>query len=210
MSQRDLLTDPLWTPDTLGRPVPDSVHAVSVSMPRWQDVVDYEEKRPAALQRLASGYPRFLIHPLVEQLARRLSDGAPCLPFPSPRVAERGAAFVRQAAGVSARIVNGSGVFGVVTTEQGYAALRAYWQHTGLIVSSRQAEDCLASRPTPGDAAEARQSLRQQLADLYHCEAADVFLAPTGMASVYAALKAVIAWRPGLPTAQLGFPYVDT
>jgi len=36
-----------------------------------------------------------------------------------------------------------------------------------------------------------------------------VFLAPTGMAAIFAALQAVKERAPGRPTAQLGFPYVD-
>jgi len=35
-------------------------------------------------------------------------------------------------------------------------------------------------------------------------------LAPTGMAAQFAALNAVSRRAPGRPTAQLGFPYVDT
>jgi cystathionine gamma-synthase len=38
---------------------------VSVALPRWQDVVGYEEKRPEVMDRLRCGYPRFVIHPLV-------------------------------------------------------------------------------------------------------------------------------------------------
>jgi cystathionine gamma-synthase len=52
--------------------------------------------------------------------------------------------------------------------------------------------------------------LRRQLAGFYDCHETDVFLAPTGMASVFAALRAVCERVPGRPTAQLGFPYVDT
>ena len=37
-----------------------------------------------------------------------------------------------------------------------------------------------------------------------------MFLAPTGMTAQLAALRAVMQRSPGLPTAQLGFPYVDT
>ena len=37
-----------------------------------------------------------------------------------------------------------------------------------------------------------------------------MFLAPTGMAAQFAALQAVMQRTPGQPTAQLGFPYVDT
>jgi cystathionine gamma-synthase len=52
--------------------------------------------------------------------------------------------------------------------------------------------------------------LRQQLARFYDCGEDDVFLAPTGMAAVFAALQALQARTPNQPTAQLGFPYVDT
>ena len=89
---RDLLTNPPWQADDIGRPIPDSVHAVSMALPRWQDVVGYEEKNPAVLSRLTSGYPRFVIHPLVQQMARQLGGW----PFPSARVAQLAAAFVQR------------------------------------------------------------------------------------------------------------------
>jgi cystathionine gamma-synthase len=88
--------------------------------------------------------------------------------------------------------------------------LRAFWQHTGLIVSSRQAEAILAGRRSEADGAAIRRSLRQQLAAFYDCAPHDVFLAPTGMAAQFAALQAVRSRRPGHPTVQLGFPYTDT
>ena len=43
----DLLTRPLWREEHLGLPLPDSPHAISVALPRWEDVVGYEEQRPA-------------------------------------------------------------------------------------------------------------------------------------------------------------------
>jgi cystathionine gamma-synthase len=55
-----------------------------------------------------------------------------------------------------------------------------------------------------------RHSLRQQLAGFYDCAEDDVFLAPTGMAAQFAALRAVMERTLDQPTAQLGFPYVDT
>jgi hypothetical protein len=88
MSARDLLRDPIWRGEELGRPIPDSPHAVSVALPRWQDVVGYEEGRPEVIARLATGYPRFVVHPLVRALVNRLAGESPCLPFPSLRVAE--------------------------------------------------------------------------------------------------------------------------
>jgi cystathionine gamma-synthase len=210
MSQRDLLREPVWRAEELGRPIPDSVHAVSVALPRWQDVVGYEEKSPEVMARLTCGYPRFVIHPLVQELAGRLGGGRPCLPFPSLSAAAMCAEFIRNQSGAAAQTVARDGVHGVVTTDAGALALKAYWQHTGLIVSTRQAEAILAGHGDTADAADARRSLRRQLAGFYDCAEDDVFLTPTGMTAQFEALRAVMRRSPGLPTAQLGFPYVDT
>jgi cystathionine gamma-synthase len=210
MKTRDLLLNPVWKGDEIGMPLPLMPHAVSMALPRWQDVVGYEEHHPDTLARLTSGYPRFLIHPLVHTLAQRIGQGAPCLPFPSQKVAQACAAYISRACGEPSRIAKQGGVFGVVTTEAALPALKAFWQHTGLIVSSRQAEAELHGRREIPEANTVRQSLRRQLAALYDCAEDDVFLTPSGMAAHYAALEAVGDRRPGLPTAQLGFPYVDT
>lgn len=198
-------------PEDLGRPIPASAHAVSVALPRWQDVVGYEEKRPEVIERLSSGYPRFVVHALVKQLAQRLAGDRPCLPFPSVRVARLAAEFVRRNSGEGAELVSGNGVNGVaVSTAAAEAALRGFWQHAGLIISSREAEAHLASRAASPDGEAARRALRGQLAGLYECAESDVLLGPTGMASVFSALRALNRRAPGLRTAQLGFPYVDT
>ena len=210
MSVRDMLRDPVWKSEELGRPIPDSIHAVSVALPRWQDVVGYEEKKPEVINRLASGYPRFVIHSLVQEVARHIGGGQPCLPFPSSSAAAMCAEFVRRSTGERAQTVARDSVHGVVTTEAGVPALKAFWQHTGLIVSTRQAEAILAGRRVSADDADVRRSLRRQLAGFYDCAEDDVFLTPTGMAAQLDALRAVIQRTPGRPTAQLGFPYVDT
>ena len=210
---RDLLASPIWQGCELGHPLPDSPHAISVALPRWQDVVGYEEKKPEVMDRLACGYPRFVIHSLVQELARRITGTDQALPFPSARVAERCVEFIRSN-GQGSRIVSDpafGAVHAVAAADGGYPFLRAFWQHTGLLISTRQAEACLrgACSDTP-EGAEARRSLRQQLAGFYDCAEDDVFLAPTGMAALFAALVATVRRSPGLPTAQLGFPYVDT
>jgi cystathionine gamma-synthase len=210
MSPRDLFGDPLWRAAELGRPIPESPHAVSVALPRWQDVVGYEEGRPEVVGRLASGYPRFVVHPLVQTLAQRLGGGAPCLPFPSSRVAQMCVDFVRRSSGDGADLVAGHGLYGVRTSEAGSHFLKAFWQHTGMIVSSRRAEAILTGRQSGTDDSAVRHSLRKQLAGFYDCAADDVFLTPSGMAAQFAALQTVNQRRPGRPTAQLGFPYVDT
>jgi len=210
MSANYLLTEPLWEGDSLGQALPDSPHAVSVSLPRWQDVVGYEEKDPAITAKMALGYPRFVIHPLVRELARQIAGTAPCLPFPSARVAELAAAYVRRTGETDAEVVAQCSVFAVVTTEAGAQALKDFWQHIGLIVSSRQAEAALNRKTDCGDATEVRTVLRTQLAGFYGCAPDDVFLSPCGMAAQFEAHAAVCRRRPGRHTVQLGFPYVDT
>lgn len=205
----ELLHRPLWQAGDLGRPIPASTHAVSVALPRWQDVVGYEEKRPEVLSRLSMGYPRFVVHPLVQELGRRLGQGTPCLAFPSRPAAELAAGFVRRAGDFPAKVVGSGGAFGVVTSAEGLIALRSFWQHTGLIVSSRQAEALLHQNAAGNHSEDARLSLRRQLAGLYGCNEDDIFLAPTGMAAMFAALQAVAERTPRTPTVQLGFPYVD-
>jgi cystathionine gamma-synthase len=207
---RDLLKHPIWRPEELGLPIPDSPHAVSVALPRWQDVVDYEEHKPETQARLQSGYPRFVIHTRIKDLARAIAGKSPCLPFPSRKSAELAAAFVHRQANCLVRIVPYQGVFGVVTEESGAAALKAFWQHTGLIVSSRQAEAILGGATADPEGDEIRRTLKRQLATFYECGEDDVFLAPSGMAAHYAAWEIVTRRSPGRPTAQLGFPYVDT
>lgn len=209
MSPRDLFENPIWTETELGRPIPESPHAVSVALPRWQDVVGYEEGRPDVLGRLASGYPRFVIHPLVERLAQRLSRELPCLPLPSRRAAHMCADFIRRSGG-AAEIIPGHGVYGVQTSEVERILLKAFWQHTGLLVSSRQADAILTGRRDGTDGLVVRRSLRRQLAECYECAVDDVFLTPSGMAAQLLALQTVKSRRPGQATAQLGFPYVDT
>ena len=88
MQVRDLSQNPVWKGEELGQPIPASPHAVSVALPRWQDVVGYEEKDPRVVNALTSGYPRFFIHAEVQELARQIGDGKPCLPFPSLRAAQ--------------------------------------------------------------------------------------------------------------------------
>jgi cystathionine gamma-synthase len=97
-----------------------------------------------------------------------------------------------------------------LTSEKGAAALRLFWQHTGLIISSRQAKALLDHRESGSDCEGAHSSLRRQLADFYDCAETDVFLAPTGMAGIYYALQALGERLYGAPTVQLGFPSVDT
>lgn len=211
MGNRDLLHDPVWRAEELGRALPDSLHAVSVALPRWQDVVGYEEKWPDVVSRLQCGYPRFVIHRLVQELASFIAGDRPCLPFPSRHTAQQCVAFIHRQSGAEAQVVERDGHVGVATVTGGYDSLKAFWQHTGLIVSTRRADAALNNRqPGQHEHDEVFDSLRRQLAALYDCSPGDVLLQPSGMAAMFAALRTLMMRTPGKPTVQIGFPYVDT
>ncbi|KAJ2326257.1 Cystathionine gamma-synthase [Coemansia sp. RSA 2702] len=78
---------------------PNTRHAVSVSLPLWDDNVDYEKGEPRVLDRMSGGYPRFFIAKVIQALAERLRERfampneAPML-FPSQACAKRCAAFI--------------------------------------------------------------------------------------------------------------------
>lgn len=47
----------------LGSGVPAlTPHAISVSLPKWEDNVDYEEGNKRVVDKMMTGYPRFFIH----------------------------------------------------------------------------------------------------------------------------------------------------
>jgi hypothetical protein len=55
---------------SVGTSIPANMpHAVSVSLPKWKDNVDYEEGRLGDVMEI--GYPRFFIHKSIQQVSRR-------------------------------------------------------------------------------------------------------------------------------------------
>ncbi|KNZ58239.1 hypothetical protein VP01_196g8 [Puccinia sorghi] len=81
-------------PAELGSSVPSSTpHAVSVSLPTWQDNIDYELGLERVHAKLSTGYPRFFIHKYIQKLAEicraahALSPEERCMLFPSEKVA---------------------------------------------------------------------------------------------------------------------------
>ena len=206
MKKRELLEDPIWQGDELGLPIPPMAHAVSVALPRWQDVVGYEEQKPEVVMHLQTGYPRFVIHSSVRKLARQLSDAEACLPFPSVKTAVECANFIKRSSGAAAEIITKKTVSAVATSAKGAASLKAFWQHAGVIVSSRQAEAILEDKKASPDASVIRKQLRLRLAHLYDCHPGDVFLTPSGMAAHYLALKVLNILNPGSLRRSWDFP----
>ncbi|KAJ2881677.1 Cystathionine gamma-synthase, partial [Coemansia aciculifera] len=84
----------------LGECVPASTrYAVSVSLPTWQDNVDYELGAPRVLDRMVSGYPRFFIAKPIQALvalvkSRFALPNEAVMVFPSLPCAERCVSFI--------------------------------------------------------------------------------------------------------------------
>ncbi|BGP16010.1 hypothetical protein JCM10213_005439 [Rhodosporidiobolus nylandii] len=155
----------------LGATVPaQTPHAVSVSLPTWQDNVDYEEGHPRIAQAMSSGYPRFFIHHRIQKLAELACArfGQPderCILLPTESAARGCSAFlasrepavpsrcvawpvqsttVALAGDAEAAARNRTVTVHACFFPAGdFSVAKQYWQHTGEGIQSRVAERCL-------------------------------------------------------------------
>ncbi|CAG7849832.1 SubName: Full=Related to O-succinylhomoserine (Thiol)-lyase {ECO:0000313/EMBL:CCA75430.1} [Serendipita indica DSM 11827] len=169
---------PLVAASPLGRPLPFAPHAVSVSLPAWQDNVDYQEYVPRVIDAMKTGYPRFFIHRSVQKLAsmceRKLGQEERAMLFPCSTYANACSDFIlrnepnasvrivqfhicppgTQSTTISAptslkkeeinrQLVHGIDVYVVLFKQEQWSLARAFWQHTGMGISSRLVEQCL-------------------------------------------------------------------
>lgn len=218
---------PIISP-ALGATVPASPHATVVCLPTLADVIAYERKDPRVWSLIRAGYPRFVRNEFVTQAAEELlrlcgispdSEGLPP-GFPSPPWATfplaRTDIAERLAAQAGACILSygfDSG-FTLIVVESGDAATRLakLVQHTGTLISSRQAEAWLADAPAAPDTGS--PAVRGALAPYFHGVAPDdLLLCSSGMNAVDAALHAVDAVQAPAGRRvwiQLGWLYVDS
>ncbi len=225
MATRDPFDNPFCHPEDLGLAIPESDHAVSVCLPRWSDVIGYEEGDPAVLDTFECGYPRFVPHPHVAELflaaqaefAKHQKKPESALVFPSLAAAWRCADFVKRRCGASSRLESyGWGnLTAILLEEAAYDTAWKYWQHGGEITSSRLAESALSDAPLAPEMVEAGEKatriLRERIAGLYPgASAGDVFLFSSGMGAISAVYRILTARRPGEPTVQVEFPYLDS
>jgi cystathionine gamma-synthase len=207
----------------LGTPIPGSAHSVSCSLPTMRDVVGYEEKDPAVTSRLNAGYPRFAMHPFVQELTRTLRSragkpGEHLWTVLTPRVAEE---LVKHLGTGRAPIVDGVAVVAHAGDPTLTSRAKLFLQHTGGLISSRAAEDALvnlglresagAESTFEGDAA---AEVKRILGGCFPgVPATHLHLGPSGMGAITAAFEAINAvQRPRGRTVwvQLGWLYLDT
>ncbi len=206
----------------LGATVPDSVHAVCCSLPRMADVIGYEEREPETMAAVKYAYPRFVFHDYVIQAANKAAEKHGLSGRAVYAVASAAAAWSL------AEYVDAPG-HGILPeadfvlahfpeSPEVRARAKAFLQHTGASVTSRQAEDYLAAAdPTfpvqqeagfDGDAEKHVMAGLRQYLDTSH-----LWLANSGMNAFYAAIQAVRSvQRPKGRRLylQLGWLYLDT
>ncbi|KZT66234.1 PLP-dependent transferase [Daedalea quercina L-15889] len=154
---------------TLGKPVPPfTAHAISVSLPTWEDNVDYEKGAKRIADVMVVGYPRFFIHLSIQKLAQICEQkfgthGEQCLLCPTRKVAEHCRAFMLDRSSQTGPPVPVRLVQFLICPEDDVETLtqcielhivlfpgdsfplaKQFWQHTGNFISSRRAERCLA------------------------------------------------------------------
>lgn len=215
----------VFSPLPLGQRIPGSAHAVSCSLPTMSDLRGYEEKKPEVLRHMTSGYPRFVLHPFLQQLARHLVarhglDGHSLWLASSARMADRLATHLG-----AAHVIRFSddGVHGVAHPDSAELAARAksFLQHTGGFLSSRAAEDLLvlhgelkAATPEESFADDAAEEVRRHLRGVFPGvpDQAMQFAncGMNGMDTAFQAISELQAARGRTIWVQLGWVYLDT
>lgn len=191
-----------------------------------QDVVGYEEKHPATVRHLLSGYPRFLLHPFLRQLSARIADELhlgdqevwlTC----SARVAD---ALAAELGAAHALRIAHEGLHGVAHPRDPdlFARAKRYLQNIGGFLSSREAEDRLHGAgvlphviaETLATAADARRIVMASLLGAFPGTAArDIALAPSGMNAFHAAWSSLADLQLSRGRSvwiQFGWLYLDT
>jgi len=217
LTERNLLNDPCWSAKDLGEPLPNRPHAVSVALPRWEDVIAYEEKVPACMDSLKAIYPRFGFNPFVDEVARKslefhCESQQSSWPYPNRASALSAQKYChRKYSDCPSKIKDFLGISCLIVDERSIPSAKAFWQHTGLGLSSREAAIALGKErgPSASDAHCARGELLNRLANIYNCDRNLIQLHRSGMAALTTILTAVKYIKASNSTLQIGFPYVD-
>ena len=214
----NLLKNPIWKKSDLGKPLPDSIHAVSVALPTWSDVINYEEKLPECINSLKAIYPRFGLNPLLKKLVNQilsdqfLNNNNDAWPYPNKYLALKAKSYCdKQTSSKNSFIKIKGNLCYLITKKEASNYARTFWQHTGLGASSRQAAIDLNLELSPEKdlVNECKFKLIERISNFANSDPQYTFLTSSGMSAFYTALEVIYKIFPKRPTLQIGFPYVD-
>ncbi len=209
----------------LGQPVPDREHAVCVSLPKFRDLIGYEEKDPDVRASMRSGYPRFVQHHRISELIRHLdsqeqNDQWQRFLFANEKSSREA---IRRYAISNSKIVD-HGSFAslqVPGRSEDAESIGAFLQHSGCGISSRQAENHLFEigesdkRETLAHNEDPAQLVRKVIAKAHGPEVSenDVLLGSSGANAFYSLFQTAceVARAKGKDLwIRLGWLYLDT
>ncbi|KAL4792315.1 pyridoxal phosphate-dependent transferase [Aspergillus venezuelensis] len=155
--------------ETGGSVPPNTDHAVSVSLPTWEANVAYEEGEQWVVNKMQCGYPRFFVHPIIQELAAEIvsrfgnagTDAATLFPslntarvchsFIVSKISSEEAQKVRvlefaPTQQLEKELTTINFLLSAVIYPKEYAkAAKQVWQHSGDGISSRRGEFCLGA-----------------------------------------------------------------
>ncbi len=214
---RDLLKNPIWKKSELGLSIPESKHAVSVALPTWKDVLNYEEKNPKCLKSLKSIYPRFGFNPLIKRLSNEIKDSLisenqTIWPYSNEFLALKAKEFCDKKSSKKDSFIEKRNKLTLLITD-GSASdhARSFWQHTGLGASSREIAIDLGLESSPSNylVNQSYQKIIKRISQFTKINSNDIHLTSSGMSALHTALEIIYKLFPKRKTLQIGFPYVD-
>lgn len=201
-------------------------HAISVQLPTMEDVIGYEEQNAALLNKLESAYPRFRTNRYVADVCNllrtknKIDDAKEIIPISSTRVLK----FLPEIGCPSFEHIADKGMDFLLLDKSGTCndSLKSFLQHTGMIPSSRKAEDyLLAAGYLTSEFAEDKltngstfHTIKSVLSDAYGAGSPDnVFLMNCGMNAVFSAFESLRQSKARQNKnifVQLGWIYLDS
>jgi cystathionine gamma-synthase len=202
----------------------DNPHAVSVSFPTLQNVIDYEEGELLAHSKMLSGYPRFFVNQYVKQLIEyvrkkhTISDDKIILGIASVHAKNVLEALTNV---IFSYIEEDENIFLIIEKEdQKLSYYKNSIRNTGLLISSRQAEASLfklgqiaAIFEEESFKKNAQTEVKSVLSQAYEVDGDNILLTNSGMNAFFAAFQTVLdsCKVQGRDTVvQMGWLYLDT
>lgn len=220
------MKESFFKPIVCGETIPvNNVHAVSVSMPSIQNVIDYEEQVPEILEKIKSGYPRFILHPYLKILATFIEKKySVSSEYEVVLVSSQKAVEVISDKHFIYNKIEINEPFGVILVIRGTSQLKkvlTFIQHVGCNLSSRLAEDYLLKNniifqkhiENLEEESRSEDIVLETLSTAYDQPKENICLSPSGMNSIYAilkGLKSIQSKNNRTILVQLGWLYLDT
>ena len=213
MKSNDICKSPLFKEEHFGEPIPNDAHAISVCLPTWKNIIDYEERKTKSLQKMKSGYPRFVYHPLINLINKKYNNDVENYEiqlYPTFKSAQKAANFIKfKHPNSNIPIEKKSSVYAVKYSKEYCQTAKVYWQLTGEGISSRYAA-VLLNNGSINSPKKNLHNIQSRLSDILNISPDDIFIYPSGMSAIHAAMNAIKKIHPDRHFCQFSFPYGDT